>query len=270
MIAAADYAKKGKILSMEVSDMLRYQLAKFSIASICVIFAGLAFAEDFSSYSDESALLKAVKSIPAANRSANAAGYARLLAFNPNSSYYWAKFERYSGSDESALLRVVKGIPASNKSANAAGYLRLLALNPNNDLYQAKFEKYSGQSKRLTAVSSASDLGRFLVGSWCLIDDSPTYVSGPYVEKLVVMKDGSYTLFSKQASAMVWEEAKARGQFTFGEGRYRNTGEKYFSATPSEYKAPNLLVNASDFSVSWQRGVIEVGGIVENDCAKFE
>jgi len=266
----ADYEKKGPILSMEVPDMLRHQIAKFSIASICVICAGIALAEDFSGYSDEAALLKTVRSIPASDRSANAAGYARLLALNPNSNYYWAKFERYSGSDESALLRVVRGIPASNKSANAAGYLRLLALDPNNDLYRAKFEKYSGQSKRLMSVSSASDLGRFLVGSWCLIDDSPTYVSGPYVEKLVVMKDGSYTLFSKQAAAMVWESAKARGKFTFGEGRYPNTGEKYFSATPNEYKAPNLLVNASDFTVSWQRGMIEVGGIVENDCAKFE
>jgi hypothetical protein len=108
------------------------------------------------------------------------------------------------------------------------------------------------------------------VGSWCLIDDSPTYVSGPYVEKLVVMKDGSYTLFSKQASAMDWEEAKARGKFTFGESRYRDTGEKYFAATPNEYKAPSLLIDASDFTVSWQRGVSEVGGIVDNDCGKYE
>ena len=60
MIASADYEKKGKILSMEVFDMLRHQLAKYSIASICIIFAGIAFAEDFSSYSDESTLLKAV------------------------------------------------------------------------------------------------------------------------------------------------------------------------------------------------------------------
>ena len=249
--------------------MLRYQLAKFSIASICIICAGIALAEDFSGYSDQAALLKTVKSIPAANRSANAAGYARLLALNPNSNFYWAKFERYSGSDESALLRVVRGIPASNKSANAAGYLRLLALDPNNELYRAKFEKYSGQSKRLKSVNSASDLGRFLVGSWCLIDDSPTYVSGPYVEKLVVLKDGSYTLFSKQAAAMAWEKSKAKGKFTFREGRYPDTGEKYFSATPDEFKAPTLLVNANDFSVAWQRG-IEVGGVVENDCGKFE
>jgi hypothetical protein len=269
VIALADYEKKEPILSMEVPDMLRYQIAKFSIASICVICAGIALAEDFAGYSDEGALLKTVKSIPASDRSANAAGYARLLALNPNSNYYWTKFERYSGSDESALLRVVRGIPASNKSANAAGYLRLLALDPNNDLYQAKFEKYSGQSKRLKSVSSASDLGRFLVGSWCLIDDSPTYVSGPYVEKLVVTKDGSYTLFSKQAAAMVWEESKAKGKFTFREGRYPSTGGKYFSATPDEYKAPTLLVNANDFSVAWQRG-IEVGGVVENGCGKFE
>ena len=250
--------------------MLRHQLTKFLIASVCVICAGVAFAEDFSGYSDESTLLKVVKNIPASDRSANAAGYARLLTFNPNSKYYWAKFERYSGSDEAALLRVVKGIPASNRSANAAGYLRLLALDPNNEVYRAKFEKYSGQKERLKSVNSASDLGRFLVGSWCLIDDNPTFVSGPYVEKLVILKDGSYTLFSKQAAAMDWEDAKEKGKFKFGEGRDRSTGEKYFSATPDEFKAPTLLINASDFTVSWQRGMIEVGGIVENGCGKFE
>lgn len=250
--------------------MLEHQLAKLSIASICVICAGMAFAEDFSKYTDESALYGVVRDIPASDRSANAAGYARLLALNPNKEFYWAKFERYSGSNESALLSVVRGIPASNRSANAAGYARLLRLDPNNEVYRAKVEKYSSPTKRLKSVKSASELGAFLVGSWCLLDNNPTYVSGPYVEKLVILKDGSYTLFSKQATAMVWEDVKAKGKFKFGEGRYRSTGEKYFSATPDEFEAPNLLINANDFTVSWERGMSKVGGTVENDCGKFE
>ena len=69
---------------------------------------------------------------------------------------------------------------------------------------------------------------------------------------------------------MVWEDVKATGKFKFGEGRYRSTGEKYFSATPDEFEAPNLLINANDFSVSWERGMSEEGGTVENDCGKFE
>ena len=250
--------------------MLEHQLARLSIALVLVIFAGTAFAEDFSKYKDESALLKVVRDLPASNKSANAVGYARLLALNPNNEIYWAKFERYSGRNESALLRVVKGIPASNRSANAAGYARLLALDPNSEVYRAKFEKYSDTSKRLKSVNSVSDFRSFLAGSWCVLDNNPEYVSGPYMEKLVVLKNGNYTLFSKQASALVWDGAKEKGKFTFDEGRHSNTGERYFAATPEVYGLPKLLIDAGDFTVSWQRGTSEVGKTVRDSCRSFE
>jgi hypothetical protein len=250
--------------------MLQHQLARLSIALVLVIFAGTAFAEDYSEYKDESALRKVVRDLPASNKSANAVGYARLLALDPNNEMYWAKFERYSGRDESELLKVVKGIPASNRSANAGGYARLLALNPNSQLYRAKFEKYSDPAKQLQSVNSVSDLKSFLAGSWCVLDNDPGYVSGPYVEKLVVLKNGNYTLFSKQASVSAWDGAKEKGRFTFDEGRHSNTGERYFAATPEVYGLPKLLVDAGDFTVSWQRGTSEVAKTVRENCSNFE
>jgi hypothetical protein len=255
---------------MESPDMFERQLARFSIASILVICAGIAFAEDFTKYKDESALLKVVKGIPASNRSANAAGYARLLELDRNSEFYWTKFERYAGPDESALLKRVKRIPASNRSANAAGYARLLALDPNNEFYRAKFERYAGPTKRPKSVNSVSDLGVYLAGSWCVLDNNPGYVSGPHVEKLVVLENGNYTLFSKQAAALVWDEIKEKGKFRFGEGRYPNTGEKYFSATPDVFGSPELLIDAGDFTVLWRRGTSVVGDTVRHSCRKFE
>lgn len=250
--------------------MLANQLARLLIFHGLVLCTGTALGEDFSNYDTESDLFKVVRAIPASDRSANAKGYARLLAMNPNKELYWSKFERYSGPDESALFKIVKGIPASNRSANAKGYARLLALDPNNQLYRAKFERYAVPNNRPQSVGLVSDLGAFLAGSWCVLDDDPTYVSGPYVEKLVVLSDGTYTLFSKRAAALSWESTRERGQFAFGEGRYPESGEKYFSATPAYFGSPKLLVDAEDFSVSWHRGNRVVGDSARHDCGKFE
>jgi hypothetical protein len=255
---------------MESPDMLEHQLAKFSIASVLAVLASIAFADDFSKYKDESALLKVVKSIPASNRSANAAGYARLLELDRSNEFYWAKFERYTGPGEPEQLKKVKRIPASNRSANAAAYARLQELDPNNAFYRAKFERYSGPARRPKSVNSISDLGAFLAGSWCVLDKDPGYVYGPLVEKLVVLENGKYMLFSKQAAAMVWDDVKEKGKFRFGEGRYPDTGEKYFSASPDVFGSPELLVNFDDFSVSWRRGMKVVGDPGRGGCAKYE
>jgi len=250
--------------------MLAKQLTSIFLIPVLVLCNNTALAEDFSKYDNEAVLFKVVRGIPAADRSANANGYARLLALNPDNEFYWSRFERYSGADESALFNVVRGIPASNRSANANGYARLLALDPNNDLYKAKLERYAVPKSRPRSLNSVSDLGSFLAGSWCIFDDDPTYVSGPYVEKLVVLADGSYTLFSKRASALGWESTREKGKFAFGEGRYSESGEKYFSATPEYYGSPKLLVDAEDFSVSWHRGVRVVGASDRDGCGKFE
>ena len=250
--------------------MLAKQLASIFLIPVLVLCNGTALGEDFSNYDSESELYKLVRAIPASDRSANANGYARLLTLNPDSEFYWSRFERYSGSDESALFKVVKGIPASNRSANANGYARLLALNPNNKLYKAKLEKYAVPTTVPRSFSSVSGLGSFLAGSWCVLDDDPTYVSGPYVEKLVVLEDGSYTLFSKRAAALGWESTREKGEFEFGEGRYSESGEKYFSATPEYYGSPKLLVDAKDFHVSWHRGARAVGTSERDGCGKFE
>ena len=250
--------------------MFEQKLARIWVSCILVLWVGTTFAEDFSNYDNESALYKAVRKIPASDKSANASGYARLLALNPNKDIYWTKFERYSGSNESALLAIVKAIPASNRSANATGYSRLMALNPNSNLYRAKFEKYAGIAAGPKSVNSVSGVGPFIAGSWCVLDDDPTYVSGPYVEKLVILPDGNYTLISKQAASMAWERTKEKGKFMFREGRYPDTGEKYFSATPETYGSPQLLVDAGDFTVSWQRGNRFVGETARNNCSKFE
>ncbi len=250
--------------------MLANQLARIWILPFLALCGSTALGEDFSTYDDETKLFRIVWDIPASDRSANAKGYARLLALNPNKEFYWSRFERYSDSDESALFKVVKGIPASNRSANANGYARLLALNPNNELYKAKFERYAVPASRPRSVNSASDLGAFLAGSWCVLDDDPTYVSGPYVEKLVVMPNGNYTLFSKRASALGWESTREKGNFAFGEGRYSKSGEKYFSATPEYFGSPKLLVDADDLRVSWHRGMRTVGDSERDGCSKFE
>lgn len=263
-------AKSSRVASMESGDMLKHQLARHSIASILLVLAAAASANDFSTYTDESALFKVVRAIPASDKSANAAGYARLLELNPDNPVYWAKFERYSGGNEAQLLRVVRGIPAANKSANAFGYARLMALNPNNELYRAKFERYSAPSKRPDRVTSTSDLGAFLAGSWCVLDTDSGYVSGPYVEKLVVMKDGHYALFSKQAASVKWDGTRDKGRFLFREGRYPDTGEKYFTATPEVYGAVELVVDATEFTVSWKRGDKIVGETGRDSCGRFE
>lgn len=250
--------------------MIKQQLGRAWLSFILVFCVDSAIAEDFSSYTDESALLKIVRKIPASDKSANAAGYARLLELNPNRELYWAKFERYSGRNEAALLKIVRGIPASNKSANATGYSRLMALNPNSNLYRAKFKRYSGVANRPATVDSASGLGAFIAGSWCALDTDPTYISGPYVKKVVILPDGNYTVFSKQASAMAWSDTTDKGKFAFREGRYPNTGEKYYSAVPEKFGAPKLLVNAADFTVSWEQGMQALGETTRNSCGKFE
>lgn len=252
--------------------MLQHQLARIGITTLLLFCAGLTFANDFSDYDDESSLFQVVKKIPASNRSANAAGYARLLTLNPNKELYWAKFERYSGYDESVMFKIVRGIPASNKSANAAGYARLLALDPNNDMYRLKFEKYSSQARgsRSRSVTSTSHLGAFLAGSWCVLDSDPTYVSGPYVKKLVILADGNYMLFSKQAAALSWDETKERGKLSFDEGRYPNTGKRYFRAVSTQFGSPILIVDAGDFSVSWENVMNVLGETTRDSCNTFE
>lgn len=250
--------------------MLQTHIARNWIASLLIVCAGSAFANDFSNFNDESALFKVVREIPASNKSANAAGYARLLALNPNNEMFWAKFERYSGPDESALFRIVKQIPASNKSANAMGYARLMALDPNNKLYRAKFEKYSGQAKRSKSVNSASDLGAFLAGSWCILDNDPTYVSGPYVKKIVILADGNYVLFSKRAASLAWEDTRERGKLVFDEGRYQDTGKRHFRAISKGSGTAKLIVDADDFSVSWEEVMNVLGETSRGSCDKFE
>ena len=250
--------------------MLAKQLASIFLVPVLVLCNGTVLGEDFSKYDNEVELFKMVRAIPASDRSANADGYARLLALNPDNEFYWSRFERYAGSDESALFKVVRGIPASNRSANANGYARLLALDPNNDLYKTKLQKYAVPTSRPRSFTSVSGLGFFLAGSWCVLDNDPTYVSGPYVEKLVVLKDGNYTLFSKRAAALEWESTREKGRFEFGEGRYSTSGERYFSATPEYYGSPKLLVDANDFSVAWHRGARLVGTSERDGCRKFE
>jgi hypothetical protein len=235
-----------------------------------IFWAGVAVAEDFSAFDNESELLQLVKKIPASDKSANAAGYARLLALNPNRSLYWDKYERYSGGNETGLFEIVRSIPASNRSANATGYARLLALNPNNDLYRTKLEKYSAQSGRPASVGSTSDLKSFLMGSWCVLDSDPTYVAGAHVHKLIIMKDGSYRLFSKPASDLSWAATRQKGKMVFREGRHAETGEKYYFAVSKEYGFPKLIVDANDRKVFWHQVIRELGETTRESCGKFE
>ena len=233
-------------------------------------WAAAVHAEDFSGFDNESELLELVKRIPASDKSANAAGYARLLALNPNRSLYWDKYERYSGSNERGLFNIVRAIPASNRSANATGYARLLALNPNNQLYRTKLEKYSAQSGRPASVRSTSDLKSFLTGSWCVLDSDPTYVAGAHVHKLIIMEDGSYRLFSKPASDLSWPATKQKGKMAFQEGRHAETGEKYYFAVSKEFGSPKLSVGENDRKVFWHQVIRELGETSRESCGKFE
>ena len=250
--------------------MSEHQFAKAWIASVLAICVGSVSAEDFSNYGDESALYEVVRKIPASNKQENAAGYARLLELNPNKEVYWTKFEKYSGSDEATLSKIVRGIPASNRSANALGYSRLLALDPNNEFYQAKFERYVVEATGAKSFNKKSEMGRFLAGSWCALDGDPTYVSGPYVKKLAVLANGSYILFSKQAAALNWDKPLQRGTLAFDERRYPDTGGKYFLAISREYGSPKLIVDARDFSVSWEEVTSSLGATSRDSCKKFE
>jgi hypothetical protein len=248
---------------------IRNSLGLFIVLNL-TIWAGAAVAQDFSGFDNESELLQLVRKIPASDKSANAAGYARLLALNPNRSLYWDKYERYSGNNESGLFNIVKAIPASNRSANAAGYARLLSLNPNNELYRTKFEKYSVQSGRPASVGSPSDLKSFLTGSWCVLDSDPTYVAGAHVHKLIIMTDGSYRLFSKPASALTWTANKQKGKMVFREGRRPETGEKYYFAVSKEFGFPKLVVDANDRKVFWHQVIRELGETSRESCSKFQ
>ena len=250
--------------------MITQKSVRIFIAFNLAIWAGAAGAQDFSGYDNESELQRVVRAIPASDKSANAAGYARLLRLNPNKELYWSKYERYSGRDESGLYKIVRAIPASNRSANAAGYARLLSLDPNNEMYRTKFEKYSEQSNRPTAVNSVSDLRTFLAGSWCVLDDDPTLVAGPYVKKLVILADGNYSLFSKSAADMTWSSTTQKGKMLFGEGRDSNTGEKYYYAVSKEHGSPQLVVDTNDQNVVWQQVMSDLGETSRDSCNKFE
>ena len=250
--------------------MLTRKLLGFLVCMGPAIWAGAVFAEDFTGYSDESELRKVVRAIPASDKAANASGYARLLALNPNNDLYWSKYERYSGRNEAGMFAIVRRIPASNRAANAAGYARLLAINPDNKVYRAKFEKYSSSSKRPGAVNSVSDLRSFLAGSWCVIDEDPTYVAGPHVKKLVILADGNYSLFSKPASDLSWNSARERGKLSFGEGRHTDTGEKYYYAISKEFGMPKLVVDANGRTVMWKGYIEDLGEATRESCGRFE
>ncbi len=234
-----------------------------------VAWAAAADAQDLTTYDNESELLSVVRQIPASNKSANAAGYARLLALNPNRELYWSKYARYSGNNEAGLYKIVKAIPASNRSANAAGYARLLSLNPNNELYRAKFERYSKQPNRPKSVDSVSDLKSFLAGSWCVLDRDPTYIAGPHVIKLIILADGNYSLFSKPAAAKLWDGAKQNGKMLFRQGRNPQSGETYYFAVPKEHGSPRLVVNSGDHKVVWQQVMNELGEASRESCNKY-
>ena len=234
------------------------------------IWSGIACAQDFSNFDNEWELRQIVRKIPASDKPANAAGYARLLALNPNKTLYWDKYERYSGSNESGLYRIVRAIPASNRSANATGYARLLSIDPNNSTYKAKFEKYSRQARGVKSVGSTSDLESFLTGSWCVLDADPTYVAGPHVQKLVIMADGNYRLFSKPASALRWTSPKQKGTLDFREGRRPESGEKYYFAVPKKYGSPQLIVNSNDQKISWHQVMNDLGETSRDSCDRFE
>ena len=229
-----------------------------------------AIAQDFSRFDSESELFKFVRKIPASDSSANAAGYARLLALNPNKSLYWEKYERYSDSNESGLFQIVKAIPASNRSANATGYARLLSLDPNNRMYRTKFERYSKQSGRPESVESVSDLQSFLTGSWCVLDNDPTYVAGPRVQKLIIMPDGYYRLVSKPASNLTWTAARQKGKMAYREGRRSQTGERYYFAVPTQSGFPKLSVDVNDHRVFWHQVMSDLGETSWESCSKFE
>ena len=241
----------------------------FMVLSLAA-WISVADAQDFSKFDNESELFSVVRKIPASNKPANAAGYARLLALNPNKELYWSKYERYSGNSEAGLLKIVRAIPASNRSANAAGYARLLSLSPDNELYRAKFEKYSRQPNRPTSVDSASDLRSFLAGSWCVLDRDPTYIAGPHVIKLVLLADGNYSLFSKPAAAKSWSSTKQKGKMLFKEGRNSATGETYYFAVPREHGSPMLVVNRNDHKVLWQEVMSELGEASRESCTRSE
>jgi hypothetical protein len=248
---------------------IRNSLRVFIVLNLTV-WAGADAAQDFSKFDNESELLQIVRKIPASDKSANAAGYARLLTLNPNKSLYWDKYERYSGNNERGLFNIVKAIPASNRSANAAGYARLLSLNPNNEMYRTKFAKYSAQPRRPASVGSTSDLESFLTGSWCVLDADPTYVAGAHVHKLIILTDGNYRLFSKPASALSWTAAKQKGKMVFREGRHPETGERYFFAAPKEFGFPKLIVDANDSKVFWHQVIRDLGETSRADCSKFD
>lgn len=250
--------------------MFAQKLVRVCMAASLVTWTAAATAEDFSKFDNEPELLKLVRAIPAADKSANAAGYARLLALNPNKELYWSKYERYSGKNEAGLYQIVKAIPASNSSANAAGYARLLSLNPNSKLYRSKFEKYSGKVKRPGSVNSISDFRTYLAGSWCVLDDDPTYVAGPHVQKLVVLADGNYSLFSKPASALNWTAKKEKGKLAFGESRNSETGGRYFYAVSKEFGTPKLVVDVNDRKVVWKGVMNDLGQATQEGCSRFE
>jgi hypothetical protein len=242
----------------------------FIVFNLAIWSVAAAAAQDFSRFDNESELFQVVRKIPASDRSANAEGYARLLTLNPNKSMYWDKYERYSGNNESGLFQIVRAIPASNRSANATGYARLLSIDPNNKVYRSKFEKYSRQTGRPASVGSVSDMQSFLTGSWCVLDADPTYVAGPHVLKLVVATDGSYRLFSKPASALTWTATKQKGKMAFREGRYPESGEKYYFALPRNSGFPKLTVDANDHRVSWHQVINDLGETSRDSCSKFE
>lgn len=242
----------------------------FLVFSLAISTVAGAATQDFSKFDNESELFQVVRKIPASDKSANAAGYARLLALNPNKSMYWDKYERYSGSNESGLFNIVRAIPASNRSANATGYARLLSIDPNNKVYRSKFEKYSKQTGRPASVGSVSDMRSYLTGSWCVLDSDPTYVAGPHVLKMIIATDGSYRLFSKPASALTWTATKQKGKMVFREGRHPDTGEKYYSALPEKFGFPKLVVNANDSKVVWHQVISDLGETSRKTCSKFE
>ena len=90
--------------------MFAQLIVRVFVAAGLLAWTTAATAEDFSTYDNEPELLKVVRAIPASDKAANADGYARLLALNPNKELYWSKYERYSGNDEAGIYAIVKAI----------------------------------------------------------------------------------------------------------------------------------------------------------------
>ena len=124
-------------------------------------------------------------------------------------------------------------------------------------------------------LESSADVLKYLVGSHCTVY---TRVAGGMnwtaIYRMDVSQGGRYSYLQMRigqsaGSDEMWEE-KSVGTLAIGEGRFSDTGIRYFAARDNSrpYMAPTLIIDRNDRSIRMFNGVEELG--LADNCDRYK